>query len=165
VDVEELAKQAAERVREVVADAERRAAEIVRSAEEDAARIRAGAEAEARERIDGVKRALEELEGRLGDIGPRPGVEAEAERQVAAVRPQPEPEQEPRSAPRADPGVPASPAEAQTGAADESAARLVAMKMALDGASREEIERRLADSYGLTPRAALIDDVLSRAGR
>jgi outer membrane biosynthesis protein TonB len=44
-----------------------------------------------------------------------------------------------------------------------AAARLVAMKMALDGASREEIERHLADNYELSHADKLLDDVLARA--
>jgi outer membrane biosynthesis protein TonB len=48
---------------------------------------------------------------------------------------------------------------------DEGAARLVAMKMALDGRPRDEVERHLAESYGLADADELLDDVYSRAGR
>jgi DivIVA domain-containing protein len=49
------------------------------------------------------------------------------------------------------------------GEADVAAARLVAMKMALEGASRDEIDRHLADNYELPHRGKLLDDVLARA--
>jgi hypothetical protein len=39
------------------------------------------------------------------------------------------------------------------------------MNMALDGASRAEIERALAADYDLDDSAALIDDVLAKAGK
>jgi len=48
---------------------------------------------------------------------------------------------------------------------DESGARLVAMKMALDGASRKQIEQHLAETYGLSDSGKLLDDVLARAGK
>ncbi len=47
--------------------------------------------------------------------------------------------------------------------ADVAAARLVAMKMALEGAPREEIERHLDDNYDLENADKLLDDVLARA--
>jgi outer membrane biosynthesis protein TonB len=51
------------------------------------------------------------------------------------------------------------------GEADAAAARLVAMKMALDGSSREEVDRHLTESYGPGDRSALLDEVFSRAGK
>jgi hypothetical protein len=54
-------------------------------------------------------------------------------------------------------------ADAARAADDKAAARLVAMKMALEGASREEIDRHLADNYSLASREKLLDDVLARA--
>jgi DivIVA domain-containing protein len=53
--------------------------------------------------------------------------------------------------------------EPEGGEADLAAARLVAMKMALEGASREEIGRHLDDNYSLAHRDKLLDDVLARA--
>jgi vacuolar-type H+-ATPase subunit H len=49
-DADELANQAADAVRRVVAEAEERAAEILRQAESDASLIRADAEADPRAR-------------------------------------------------------------------------------------------------------------------
>jgi hypothetical protein len=48
---------------------------------------------------------------------------------------------------------------------DEGAARLVAMKLALDGRSRDEVERHLAEHYELADSGSLLDDVYSRVGR
>jgi hypothetical protein len=47
---------------------------------------------------------------------------------------------------------------------DAAGARLVAMKMALDGASREEVGREL-EGYDLPDREALLDEVFARAGK
>lgn len=47
--------------------------------------------------------------------------------------------------------------------ADVAAARLVAMKMALEGASRDEIASHLSDNYELSHPDKLLDDVLARA--
>ena len=66
MDAEELIKQTSESVRSALEAAQRRADEIVREAEAEAQRIRAKAEAEARERLDQVRRALEQLEAGLG---------------------------------------------------------------------------------------------------
>jgi outer membrane biosynthesis protein TonB len=52
-----------------------------------------------------------------------------------------------------------------TGEADAAAARLVAMKMALDGSSRDEVDRHLAESYGPRDRSDLLDEVFSRVGK
>jgi outer membrane biosynthesis protein TonB len=46
---------------------------------------------------------------------------------------------------------------------DVAAARLVAMKMALEGASRDEIATHLGDNYELSHPDKLLDDVLARA--
>jgi hypothetical protein len=53
--------------------------------------------------------------------------------------------------------------EPAVGEADLAAARLVAMKMALDGASRNEIASHLGDNYELEHPDKLLDDVLARA--
>ena len=47
--------------------------------------------------------------------------------------------------------------------ADVAAARLVAMKMALDGSTRDEIASHLRDNYELSHPDKLLDDVLARA--
>jgi outer membrane biosynthesis protein TonB len=172
MNVEEIAQQAADRVRELIAEAERRAAEIVGEAEDQATRIRARAEADARKRLDDVRGALASLESSLGsnasaEVEPGPVVVPEPT-PPATPEPQPPPTPEPtppvvpEPEPPPDEGTPPSPEPPANGPGDEAAARLVAMKMALDGASREDVERHLADSYGLADRARLLDDVFSR---
>jgi outer membrane biosynthesis protein TonB len=63
---------------------------------------------------------------------------------------------------------PGEAATARNGATEDSngdvaAARLVAMKMALDGASRDEIAAHLEKSFSLSSADELLDDVLARA--
>ena len=54
---------------------------------------------------------------------------------------------------------------APSGNGDDAAARLTAMKLALDGSSRDEIEAELESKFGSGDRGALLDDVLARAGK
>jgi hypothetical protein len=146
---EELAAQAAEAVRRTVAEAEGKAEEIVREAEAEAKRIRDEAEAEARERIDRARRALSELAG-----------------ETPAPDPDPEPAPQPQPTPAPDPAPPPQEHPTPGGAnGDDAAARLVAMKLAVDGKGREAIEAELTERFGPGDRSGLLDDVLSRAGR
>ncbi len=171
MSVEDLAQQAADSVRKVVAEAQEEAAKIVAAAEKEAEGIRARAEAEARDQVEGARKALEELTSRFGGGSSSP----------APPDPPPAPDPAPSPA-RSSPTEPAKKAEEQpvvpdpepvaeaptsppAATADSQAARLVAMKMALDGASREEIETELASSYSLDDPTALLDDVLAKAGK
>jgi hypothetical protein len=168
---EELAAQAAEAVRRAVAEAEAEAGRIVSEAEAEgkrirdeaegeAKRIRDEAEAEARERIERARRALSELAGETPS--PRPDPEPEP-----APRPDPTPEPAPEPQPEPVPGPDPVPEEPTAGGAngDDAAARLVAMKLAVDGKGREEIEAELEGKFGPADRSALLDDVLARAGK
>lgn len=194
-DTEKIVSDVADRVRELVDDAERRATEIVREAEAEAKRIRARAEAEGQERLAEVRKALDELQGKLGttstgesevepgpvrvpeptpDPVPEPGPSPVPE-PTPQPTPEPTPERIPEPTPPPDEGTPpsSSPAaqvpanDAGDGAKsrDAASARLVAMNMALDGSSREDIEAALADGYDLDDRAKLVEDVLAKAGR
>jgi outer membrane biosynthesis protein TonB len=180
MDVDQIADEVAARVRALITGAEERAAEIVREAEDEATRIRARAESEARRRLEEMRAAFDELQGRLdaapgAEVEPGPVVvpEPEPPREpepgpvpVPQPEPPPTPEPEPPDVPEPTPEPPSPdqpPVSAETNAADKSAARLVAMKMALDGASREEIDRHLAENYSLSNREGLLDDVLARA--
>jgi DivIVA domain-containing protein len=80
---------------------------------------------------------------------------------VPEPTPVPEPEPGPATVPEPEPDPPA-PA-ARNG--DEQAARLVAMKMALDGSSREEVAKHLAEKYRLGDSDELLDAVFARAAR
>ena len=136
---EELAQQAAQRVRDVIGEAEQRAAQIVSEAEGRAQQIVGAAEEEAA----GIRTSAETPDPRPPDPSPEPPV------------------------PRPDPTPPAPPApEPQLSAnGDEAAARLIAMKMALDGRGREEITSELDAKFGAGDRGGLLDDVLARAGK
>jgi hypothetical protein len=48
---------------------------------------------------------------------------------------------------------------------DSTAARIVAMKMALDGSSRDDISAHLEDNYEVDGSEKLLDDVMARAKR
>jgi hypothetical protein len=164
MSVEDLAQQAADSVRHVVEEAQREAAKIVAAAEKEAEGIRARAEAEARDQVEGARKALEDLTARFGGSAPSdadgkatpppdPTPSSAPEHEAAADEPADEPAPE-----KPDPPSPAADDDSQ-------AARLVAMKMALDGASRDEIASELDASYKLADRDALLDDVLAKAGK
>ncbi len=193
MDTEKIVHDVAERVRVLVADAEKRAEEIVTEAQAEAERIRAKAEAEARERLDQVREALEKLEAGLG-AKPAPE-DSNRDSQAPAPAPAPEPgapESKPEaSEPQPAPAEPAprgkvstealieqlkaggqsaepEPAAQATNAApgdDAGAARLVAMKLALDGTSRDEARKQLAADYDVADLDSLLDEVYAKAGK
>lgn len=189
MESEQIIHDVAERVRAIVTEAEERAAQIVRDAEEDAQRIRARAESEGRDRLDEVRRALDDLQGKLGNgasaarsevnpgpvIVPEPQPPAQPEPGPAPTpdpapdpTPEPAPPTIPEPTPPPDEGTPPQVA-AVNGASsksnDTTAARLVAMNMALDGAARETIEGHLAEFYELDNPGAIVDDVLALTAR
>ena len=59
----------------------------------------------------------------------------------------------------ADAGAPAEPEVAADGEEDVEGARLIALNMALNGQTREETDKYLADNFDLSNRAALLDEV------
>lgn len=175
-----VAGSAGEKVAEILSVAEAKAAEI---------------EAEARQRAESIVADAHERVSRLGreltgsaaapqaEVNPEPAVVPEPTVPQPEVdptptivpEPAPEPMPEPTPDPAPEPGTepmpeptplppqPDVPPAAANGEA--AAAKLVALKMALDGSSREEIERKLASEYGLEDSGPLLDDVLARAGR
>lgn len=191
---EEIVNDVAERVRAIVTEAEERAAAIVRDAEAEAKRIRERAESEGAERLEEVRRALDELQGKLSGGQPRAaapgsnGAKAEVEPgPVVVPEPEPPPETDPGPAPIPEPtpdpapepepapipeptpppdeGTPPSAGEIGAGGSDDvAAARLVAMNLALDGASKEAIVEQLERDYELDDAGAVADEVLALAG-
>jgi len=168
-DADQLAAQAAETVKRVIAEADSRAAEIVQDAEAKAASIREQAEAEAvqirkraeadaRGQIEAAKRALDELGGTL--------VAAASEAvPIAEADPEPEPEPpEPAPVPET-PVVPEAAVSPPTGNGEDAAERLVAMKLAVDGKDPATIEAELIERFGPGDRSALLKDVVGRASR
>lgn len=185
MDADAIARDVADRVRAIIAEAEERAARIVRDAEAEAQRIRDRADQEGATRLEEVRRALDELQGKLA--GSANGVSAEVEPGPVVVPepeppaqpepgpvtvPEPTPDPAPEPAPPAipeptpppDEGTPPAVASGGPKSADATAARLVAMNLALEGASRDEIVAQLREQYELDDPAVVADDVLALAG-
>jgi outer membrane biosynthesis protein TonB len=179
--------EAEDKAREIIATAEDRAKELIENAEADAASIRDRAESEAQDRLVQVREALASLEGSLGgspssEVDPGP---AEVPEPMPPVEPEPSPPMEPEPQPPAEPEPmppdpeiePPAPAEPDRESPqltngfgsdrshDSTAARIVAMKMALDGSSREEISSHLDENYEIESSGRLLDDVMARAKR
>jgi DivIVA domain-containing protein len=174
-EIEAEARSEADRI---LADAKAQAREQVDRAQGSVAKLIGQAD-ELRERIGAM---AQDVVGRDEPAGETPGPEIVPEPTPEPVPeptpdpapeptpPEPEvdpspvtvPEPEPPSIPEPSPDPPA-PA-AANGGSDEGAARLVAMKMALDGSSREEVAARLAAQYDLADGDALLDSVFERVG-
>ena len=116
---------------------------------------------------------LRSLERDVGEVGPvqevaepEPELVAEPEPEPELVaEPEPEPEPELVAEPEPEPESVAEPEpEPDSRPADEEAARLVALDMALGGTPREETERYLAKHYALSDPGKLLDDVYALAG-
>jgi dsDNA-specific endonuclease/ATPase MutS2 len=163
---EELAAQAADAVRRIVAEAESRAAEIVRDAESEATKIRESAErdgaaareraeADARGQIEAAKRALDELGGTLAAAATSALPKSTPQEAEAEKDPEPEPALEPEP----EEAVPAS------ANGDDAAERLEAMKMAVDGKDQSAIEAALTEKFGPGDRTLLVKEVLERVAR
>jgi hypothetical protein len=184
------AAAAAEQVRAIVEAAERSAASIEAAAREEAAAIRAEAETDAsaaREAAGRVAERADELERRLDELadGVRAAVaglkEDLAALRAGAVKPG---TTEPADAPAAEAEPDVDPRIAETEAvaarepevadtAEEPAspapgapegARVLALKMALDGTPREETARYLRENFELEDPDGLLDEVYARAG-
>jgi outer membrane biosynthesis protein TonB len=179
MDGEQIVHDVAEKVRALINDAEQRAAEIVRNAEDDAKEIRARAEAEGRERLAEIRKAFDDLQGKLGaEVEPGPVTVPEPEPPaVPEPEPPPTPEPAPTPSPPLEPptipepepppdeGTPPAAANGGSKSDDEAGARLVAMNMALEGASRDEIVAKLEADYELGDPGSVADQVLALAAK
>lgn len=193
--VRDALESAESRAKDIVGDAEARARDLIADAEAEARDIRERAEAEAQQRLAQVREALVGIEASMSDAGPADSVgpaEAEVNPQPVTV-PEPTPPAEPEPMPPAEP-EPTPPAEPEPmppepeieppapaqpdrespelgngfgseRSHDSTAARIVAMKMALDGASRDEIAGHIAGNYEIDASEKLLDDVMARAKR
>jgi hypothetical protein len=135
-----LSSSASAQVQAILEAAENSAEQIKREAEAEAEKIRGAARESKQEDLSGVlaavaslRKDLDTLEARLKELqGPPP-----------APAPAPEPA-----------------AIAQTADGDDTeSARLIALNMALNGESREETDKYLAENFELGDRAALLDEV------
>src|SRR5579884_605628 len=171
---ESLAGTASERVRAIIEAAEASAAEIRAEAEAEAERIRAQAEERAdvlrsevrgdvqalvgsiREAVDRLRSDLDRVEARLGESGAEPAPAPAA--QAAPAKPTrpvaSEVEEEDRDIALAE--------DAAVGRDEDlEGARLVALNMALDGVSRDEVERHLRETHAVSDPARLLDEVFT----
>jgi DivIVA domain-containing protein len=175
-EIEAEARSEADRI---LSDAKAQAREQVDRAQSSAAKLIGQAE-ELRERIGTM---AQDMIGRDEPAGETPGPEIVPEPTPEPVPeptpdpvpeptpPEPEvdpspvtvPEPEPPSIPERSPDPPA-PA-AANGRSDEGAARLVAMKMALDGSSREDVATHLESNYELSNPDALLESVFARVAK
>jgi hypothetical protein len=168
-----LAAAASERVRAIVEAAEQASAEIRARAEEEASRTRAEAEerasrvrADAEEHATGLRaQARTDVHALLDSI--RSGMtrlSADLDQLDAKLTGSATPPADlPTPAPPADPPAPAPTADttAPAGSNDEDAARLVALNMALNGRTRDEVEQHLSEHYELSDQASLLDEVFA----
>ena len=189
--VRESLLEAERRATEIIAEAEDRAVRIQAKAESEAAKRMAAAEDQARERIERARQALDEVgvtlsaaaepedEDDEGDEDEPADEEPEEEPEDAdgeefdddaeaaelaadAVTESPEPAADSPSTEDLIAQLRGGASETATETGGEEEARLVAMNMALDGASREEVERHLAEGYEIGDPDALLDEVFSR---
>lgn len=191
----EVLDSAQDRAKEIVSDAEDKARDLIANAEDEARTIRDRAEDEAQQRLAQVRDALIGIEGAItsspakaaanepsAEIDPGP---VEVPEPMPPVEPEPSPPAEPEpmppdepepfpSEPEIEPPAPAEPdresPEMVNGfrgerSHDATAARIVAMKMALDGADRDQISGHLDDNYDIEASEKLLDDVMTRAKR
>jgi DivIVA domain-containing protein len=157
-----LSAQAGEQVKAIVEAAERGAQEIRDAADAEArehvAHVTAAAD-RLRERIEQMERDMtqlvvdlrsgaERLRGDLGEL--QAGTDALSQ---AGGAPEPEPA-----------AVAPEPAPQAVENGDSTAARIVALDMALSGTPREDTDQYLAENYDLPDRAALLDEVYAAAG-
>jgi DivIVA domain-containing protein len=188
-----LADVAAQKVASIVEAAEAKAKEIEADARREADELLSNSRSQARDQIERAQRSVAKLIGQADELRERIGAMAEdvvgTEKGRAETDPGPQPvpepapptpevdpspvtvpEPEPPREPEPEPPLipephPEPPAPAAANGADEQAARLVAMKMALDGSSREDVEKHLAANYELADTNELIDAVFERAGK
>src|SRR5829696_1670048 len=174
-----LSAGTSEQVRLILEAAERGAADLRedagRQAKAHVARVEEAAEgmlerletlqAELGSLLDGLRASgerlaegLAALQSQVGDVDVLPaGEEAPEPEDFAAAEPEPQTEPEPEPEPE--------PEQPPAGDADEAAARIIALNMALGGSSREETAAYLAENFALADPGALLDDVYAKVGR
>ncbi len=157
-----LADVAAQKVSSIVEAAEANAKEIEADARREADELLSNARDQARDQLERAQRSVANLIGQADDLRERIGAMAEDVIGGQGSRAETEPGPEPPSIP--EPG-PEPPTPAAANGADGQAARLVAMKMVLDGSSREDIAKHLAANYELSDTDELLDAVFERAGK
>jgi hypothetical protein len=131
-----LSSSASAQVQAILEAAENSAEQIKREAEAEAEKIRGAARESKQEDLSGVLAAVASLRKDLDTLEARL-------KELQGPAPAPEPA-----------------AIAQTADGDDTeSARLIALNMALNGESREETDKYLAENFELGDRAALLDEV------
>ena len=180
-----LADVASQKVASIVEAAEAKAKEIEADARREADELLSNARDQARDQLERAQRSVANLIGQADELRERIGEMAQAvvggEGTRGETEPGPRPVPEPAppqpevdptpvtvpepAPPRIPEPQPEPPLPAAANGADDQAARLVAMKMALDGSSREDIAKHLAATYELADTDELLDAVFERAGK
>jgi DivIVA domain-containing protein len=162
-EADELLSGAREQARDQIERAQRSVAKLVGQADDLRERIGAMADEVAGPRDAAETPQPEPVPEPQPEPVPEPAPPTPEVDPSPVVVPEPEPAREPEPQPMPEPQPdPPAPAAAN---GDEGAARLVAMKMALDGSSRDEIARHLAANYELADADGLLDAVFERAGK
>jgi hypothetical protein len=150
----------AERVRAIVDSAERSLAELAQSAREDAEGLRA----EARAYRDRARQAAAAVEERAAALARELDELPDDGRSDAAHPAGDEPEAATEAGPDAAPlaAEPTGGARAE-GSSGGEAPRVIALNMALDGSSRDEIAHYLQENFELDDPEEIVSEVWSRA--
>ncbi len=170
--------QAEERAEEIIATAEKEAQSLLDRAQGEAATIREKAERDAERRLKAIQAALAEVQSKLGvgaEVPTSPVPEPEPEPPVVPEPTPPDPAPEPEPVPEPEPPLIPEPtpppdeatppqvaAEPNGKSNDDAGARLVAMNMALEGATRDEARARIKAEYECSDLDGLIDDIFAR---
>lgn len=166
------AAAAAEKVHAIVEAAERSAAELrTEAAQEIEVQLERAQAVASRlsERADEIERSLQGLAGRVRDEISALKADLEELRAVGEgigetrSAPPPPAAPEPEPAAQAAP-EPAAEPEATSAREGNEGARVIALNMALNGSSREETARYLAENFEIKDPEALLDEVYARVG-
>ena len=163
------ASAAAEKVQAIVAAAEQSAVALESAAREEADRSRSEANrdtARARDAAGRLSERADELERRLDKLvgGVREAVEG-LRADLAALRQEPDELDDDLIAEVETIAAKEPDVKAPDGEVQPEGARVIALKMALDGSPREDTARYLSENFELTDPGGLLDEVYAKAGR
>jgi hypothetical protein len=146
-----------------VSEAAERLAAIVEAAEEAASRVIDDAEAEARRRLDDAEDRAERLVAeKLRALADEIDPPRSSGGTVASLRPVGPVEGEARET--LPPGEPREAAPIAPRRSGSAGARLLATQMAVSGASRGEIEKRLQNGFEIDDASEILDAILGPEG-
>jgi vacuolar-type H+-ATPase subunit H len=178
----EIVDAAEAEAKSLIEEAEAKARTLLERAEAEAGELRRHGERDAEVRMAAVRNAFAEMQSKIGLGGevlpgpvttpepqppsvPEPTPEPPSPSPSPDPTPEPEPPLIPEPTPPPDEGTPPQISVNGNRSADSSGARLVAMNMALEGASRGDIVALLSTDYELEDAGKLVDEVLVLAGK